>query len=81
MSEIHLWRWRYTATDGPNFGKRVETRWHMSEENAARYKDAEKIEGTLEIRKPLGSTSGFLRSQPKSEPGPSTPSRGNSSDL
>jgi hypothetical protein len=36
-------RWRYTATDGPNCGKRLESRWHMSEEQAAHYKDAEKI--------------------------------------
>ena len=76
MDEIHLWRWRYTN----EFGKRVESRWHMSEESAARYKDAEKIEGTLEIRTPIGSTSDFMKSQPKSEPARSTKSRGNSSD-
>jgi len=56
-----VWRWRYTATDG----KRLETRWHMSEEQAAHYKDAEKIEGTLEIRTPTGSISDFRKSQPK----------------
>jgi hypothetical protein len=46
---IHLWRWRYTN----EFGKRVQSSWHMSEEAAAHYKDAEKIEGSLEIRTPL----------------------------
>ncbi len=58
------WRWRYTN----EFGKRVESRWHMSEETAKAYKDAEKIEGTEEIRTPLGSTGDFMKSQPKSEP-------------
>ena len=75
-SEIKLWRWRYTN----EFGKRVESRWHMSEETAKAYKDAEKIAGTLEIRTPIGSTSDFLKSQPKSEPGTSTKSPGSSSD-
>jgi hypothetical protein len=46
----------------------------MSEEDAAHYKDAVKIESTLEIRTPTGSTGDFLKSQPKSEPGTSTKS-------
>ena len=36
--------------------KPVESSWLMSEQEAAHYKDAERIEGTLEIRKPMGST-------------------------
>ena len=34
------------------FGKRVESSWHMSEADAAYYEDADKIEGTEEIRTP-----------------------------
>jgi hypothetical protein len=59
---LELWRWRYTD----EFGKRRVTRWHMSEDTvkqfADAYKDAEKIEGTLEIRKPAPSTGDFMRS-------------------
>jgi hypothetical protein len=63
MAELRLWRWRYTN----EFGKRVVSFWLMSEESAARYKDAKKVAGTLEIRHPSGqSTSDFLRSPPKS---------------
>jgi hypothetical protein len=58
--ELKLWRWRYTN----EFGKRIESSWRMTEESAAGYKDAEKIEGTLEIRRPLGSTSAFQRPPP-----------------
>lgn len=58
---IHLWRWRYTN----EFGKRVESSWRMSEDTVREYghvyKDAEKIEGTLEIRKPSCSTSDWQR--------------------
>ena len=62
MSEtLKLWRWRYTN----DFGKRVESSWHMQESDAAHYKDAEKIEGTLEIRTPTGSTSDFIKLQKK----------------
>jgi hypothetical protein len=49
--EIYLWRWRYVN----EFGKRVTSSWHMCEEDAKRYKDAEKVEASLEIRKPIGS--------------------------
>ena len=63
--EIRLWRWRYTN----EFGKRVESSWRMDEEQAALYKDAEKIDGTLEVRKQLGSTSIFQRSPKKREDG------------
>ena len=77
--EIHLWRWRFTETEMPNCGKRVESSWHMSEEQAARYKDAEKIDWTLEIRRPSPSTSDFMRSQPRSTPDNTSIAPGSSS--
>ena len=40
--------------------------WHMSEEDAAFYKDAEKIEGTLAVSE-AGSTGSLMRSPKKSE--------------
>jgi hypothetical protein len=59
--EIHLWRWRFTN----EFGKRVESSWHMTEatvrEFAHVYGNAEKIQDSLEIRKPMGSTSDWQR--------------------
>lgn len=61
MDEIP-WRWRYTN----EFGKRVESFWHMYGEQAAHYKDAEKIEDALEVRRPLSSTADFIRSPKKS---------------
>jgi hypothetical protein len=48
----------------------IESVRHMTEnevrEYAHIYKDAEKIEHSLEIRKPLGSTSDWQRLPPKS---------------
>jgi hypothetical protein len=38
----------------------------LSEEAAKHYKDAERFEGTLEIRTPMGSTADFKRSPPTS---------------
>jgi len=38
----------------------------MSEEDAKLYKDAEKIEHSLEVRQLLGWTGSFMRSPPKS---------------
>jgi hypothetical protein len=38
----------------------------MQESEAAHYKDAERIEGTLDVRKPLGSAGDFRRSLPTS---------------
>jgi hypothetical protein len=52
MREVHLWQWRYTD----EFGKRRVFPCRLTEEGAKRLKDAERIEGTLEIRKPLDST-------------------------
>jgi len=57
MSELRLWRWRCTN----EFGKSVESSRHMTEESAASYKNAEKIEGSPEVRKALGSTSASQR--------------------
>jgi hypothetical protein len=59
MGEIHLWQWRYTDQFG---GRRRIFSCLLSEENGRQLKDAERIEGALEIRKPLGSTSDFRRS-------------------
>jgi hypothetical protein len=67
MGEIHLWQWRFTD----EFGKRRITSWRMTEKNTVRgfahvYKNAVKVEGSLEIRKLTGRTSDWQRSQPKS---------------
>jgi len=48
-TEIHLWFWQYTD----EFGKRRVSRWRMTEGDAARYKDAVKVEGSLERRVPI----------------------------
>ena len=64
---LELWQWEYTD----EFGKRRVTRWRMSEatvrESAHVYKDAMKVEGSLEMRRDAGSTSDFLRSLPTSD--------------
>jgi hypothetical protein len=64
------------------FGKRRVSSWRMTEatvrEYAHVYGNAEKIEETLEIRKPLGSTSGFRRSPNTSTPDDSTNAPGSS---
>jgi len=66
MDEIHLWRWRFTDENG----KRRVTSWLMTEatvrEYAHVYKDAEKLEGSLEVRKTVGSTSDWQQLPPKS---------------
>lgn len=58
--EIHLWLWEYTD----ELGKRRRSTWLMTEESAKSYRDATKVEGTLEVRRPLGSTSDFLQRLP-----------------
>ena len=64
MSEIHLWQWRFTD----EFGKRRVTSWRMTEatirEFAHVYRDAVKVEGSLEIRKLIGRTRYWQRSLP-----------------
>ena len=56
-AEIHLWLWDYTD----KFGKRRRSTWRMTEEQAAHYKDAVKVEGSLERRPRLGSTSDWQK--------------------
>jgi hypothetical protein len=77
---LQLWQWEYTD----EFGKRRVTRWRMDEATVKQfahvYKDAAKVEGSLEIRGKLGSTSDFLRSMLTSTPGTTTNAPGNSSD-
>jgi hypothetical protein len=60
--ESPLWQWRYTD----DFGKRRVFPCRLSEEDAKHLKDAERIEGSLEIRRELGSTSDLQGSRPKS---------------
>ncbi|HVL37282.1 MAG TPA: hypothetical protein VM489_16555 [Burkholderiales bacterium] len=63
--EIELWLWEHTDDDG----KRRVTRYRLTEEDArARLRDPVKVEASREVRRPLGSTSAWLKS-----PGPSTP--------
>ena len=56
-SEIQLWFWIYTD----DFGKRRSSTWRMTEDSAKHYRDAVKIEGTLERRQSLGNTSAWQR--------------------
>ena len=51
--QIKLWLWEYTD----EFGKRRRSSWRMTKAQAAHYKDAVKVEGSLERRTPLGKTS------------------------
>jgi hypothetical protein len=51
--EIHLWQWRYTD----EFGKRRVFPCRLTAEDAKRLKDAERVEGSLEICRPIGQTS------------------------
>ena len=50
--DLELWLWKYTD----EFGKRRVSTWRMTEAQAAHYKDAVKVEGSLERRPQLGST-------------------------
>ena len=58
---IKLWLWEYTD----EFGKRTRSTWRMTEETvrqfAHTYRDAVKVDGSLERRRPLGVTSDFLK--------------------
>jgi hypothetical protein len=66
MRELPLCQWQFTDENG----KRRVTSWRMTEatvrEYAHVYRNAEKIEGSLEIRKLQSSTSDFSRSPPTS---------------
>jgi len=44
--ELHFWIWYHTD----EFGKHRRSSWHMTEAQAAHYKDAVKVEGSLERR-------------------------------
>ena len=76
MDTIERWQWQYTD----EFGKRRVSRWKMSAEQAAQYKNAVRVEGTREVRRELGLTSDFGRSQTTSTPGTTTNAPGISSD-
>jgi len=63
--EIRLWQWRYTD----EFGKRRVYPCRLTEEDAKqRLRDAERVEGSLEIRHPTpnNSTGDFMRSKKQS---------------
>ena len=65
MADVHLWLW--TIID-PVSGKRRKLGYRMTEVSARERfgSDAQKVEGSLEVRQPTGSTSDYLRSKPKS---------------
>jgi hypothetical protein len=46
-----------------NFGKRRKAAWRMTEDEAKHYKDAVKVDGSLEIRRSMGSSGDFQRSR------------------
>lgn len=51
--------WRWWITDEVT-GRRRKTSWHMTAETAAGYPDAERVEGSLELRPvaPAGDANG-----------------------
>jgi hypothetical protein len=62
MSEapIEVWLWRIPDPRRP--GKSRVSTWRMTEAEAhERFPGAEKVEGSLEVRTPLGHTSDFLQ--------------------
>lgn len=66
---LHLWQWRYTD----DFGKRRIFPCRLTDEDAKRLRNAERVEGSLEIRTRLeGSTSDFQRSPRTSSPADTT---------
>jgi hypothetical protein len=59
MEPIELWRWIITSE---TTGKRVKTRHRMTEADAlAMDPTAEKVPGSLEVRRPGGNTSDWQR--------------------
>jgi hypothetical protein len=54
---IELWLWEYTD----EHGKRRRSTWRMTEGDAAHYRDAVKVEETLELRRPLGIGRGHFK--------------------
>lgn len=59
-----LWLWTITGTTWPF--KRHKTRFRMTEEDARQRHgdDAQKVEGSLEIRQPIGAASDMMRGVP-----------------
>jgi len=55
--ELRLWFWIITD----QFGKRLQTTWRMTEEQAKHYKDVAKVEGSLEVRQAICNPSDFLK--------------------
>jgi hypothetical protein len=53
---VYLWLWDYTD----ELGKRRRSTWRMTEADAAHYRDAVKVEGSLEVRRSL-QDSGYFR--------------------
>lgn len=51
--EIELWFWMFTD----DHGRRRRTVCRLTEEAARSYRDAAKIEGTREVRRPVGAWS------------------------
>ena len=47
--ELHLWQWRYTD----EFGKRRVFPCRLTEEAGKKLKDAERVEGIIEIPEPF----------------------------
>jgi hypothetical protein len=60
VSSVALYRWRVPDERKP--GRTRVTRWAMTEAEALeRYPGAEKVDGSLEVRTPLGHTSDFIQ--------------------
>jgi len=56
-AELQLWFWTYTDESG----KRRRSTWRMTEESAKAYRDAVKVEGSLEVRRSLGQTADWQK--------------------
>jgi hypothetical protein len=61
--ELHLWQWPYTD----QFGKRRVYPCRLTEEDAKHLRDAERVAGSLEVRRSIGQTSDWQRSLQPSE--------------
>jgi hypothetical protein len=60
MIEIRLWKWEYTDETG---GRKV-SRWLMTEREAIRYKDAIRLQHTLEVRYDRGASAAHAMRAP-----------------
>jgi len=60
MDELHLWQWIHTD----DFGRRRRFPCRLTEADAlAGLRDPVKVEGSLEVRRPLGHISAFMASE------------------